>query len=217
MGWHNSFRHVLSRKLSTEELMLWIVVLEKMLESPSDCKEVKPVNPRGNQSWRFVGRTDAEAETPILWPSDEKNWLIGKYLNSGKTEGRRRRVWQRMRWLDGITDSMDISLCKLLEWLTGKPGVLRSMELQRVGYDWATELIIRSLFISLCVCVSCSVVSYSLWSHRLYLTRVLCLWNSPGKNTGVGFHFLIRAPVGEIRIGCFKSKGTMYIYVYLST
>ena len=62
----------------------WTVVLEKTLESPLDCKEIQPVHPKGNQSWIFIGRTDAEAEAPILWPSDEKNWLIWKYPDAGK-------------------------------------------------------------------------------------------------------------------------------------
>ena len=116
-------------------------MLEKTLESPLDCKEIQPVHPKGNESWIFIGRTNVEAETPILWPSDVKNWLLGKTLMLGKIEGRRRKEWQRMRWLDGITNSMDMSLSKLQEWWwTGKPGVLQSMELQRIIHDLATEL-----------------------------------------------------------------------------
>ena len=91
------------------------LVLEKTLESLLDCKEIQSVHPKINQSWIFIGRTDAEAETPILWPPDVKNWLIENTLMLGKIEDRRRSGRQRMRWLDGITDLMDMSLSKFQE------------------------------------------------------------------------------------------------------
>ena len=90
-------------------------MLEKTLESPLDCKEIQPVNPEGNQSWIFIGRTNVEAETAILWSSDAKNWLIRKDPDAVENWRRRRMGRQRMRCLDGITDSMDMSLSKLQE------------------------------------------------------------------------------------------------------
>ena len=75
---------------------LWTVVLEKILENPLDCKEIKLVNPKGNQPWIFIRRTDAEAEAPILWPPDVKSWLTRRDPDAGKTEGKRKRGWQRM-------------------------------------------------------------------------------------------------------------------------
>ena len=91
----------------------WTAVLQKTLEGPLDCKEIQPVNPKGNRSWIFIGKTDAEAETPILWPPDVKNSSSEKTLMLGKIEGRSSRGRQMMTWLDGITNLMNTSLSKL--------------------------------------------------------------------------------------------------------
>ena len=115
------------------------VVLEKTPESPLDCKEIQPVNPKRNQSWIFIGRTDAKAEAPILWPPDANSRLIGKDPDSGKDWRKKEKGQQRMRWLDSITDSVDMNLSKLSD--SGGQGSLAccSPWLQRVRHDLVTE------------------------------------------------------------------------------
>ena len=116
------------------------VVLEKTLESPLDCKEIRPVNPRGNQSWLVIGRTDAGAEAPVLWPPDAKNGLIGKDPDAGKDwrEGEKGTTEDEMvGWHHRLNRYWTSSNWWL--WGTGKPGVLQSMGSQRVRHNWVTE------------------------------------------------------------------------------
>ena len=120
----------------------WVVVLEKTLENPLDSKEIQPVNPKGNQSQIFIGRTDAEAETPVLWSPDVKNWLIGKNPDAGK-------YWRQEK--KGMSEAEMIGMASSTRWTwvwassrswwwTGKPGLLQSMRSPRVRHNWATEL-----------------------------------------------------------------------------
>ena len=124
----------------------WTVVLEKTLKSPLDSKEIQPVHPKGNQSWIFIGRTDAEAETPILWPPDAKSWLICKDPDAEKD-------WRQEE--KGMTEDEMVGWHHRLNghefwvnsgswWWTGRPGVLQSVGSQRVGHKWVTELNWRS-------------------------------------------------------------------------
>ena len=118
----------------------WTVVPEKTLESPLDCKEIKPDNPKGNQPWIFIGRIDAEDEALILWSPDAKSQLTGKDPGAGKDWGQKEKWGQRMRWLDSFTNSVDMNLSKLWEIVKDrKPSVLQSVGLQGVRYYLATE------------------------------------------------------------------------------
>ena len=148
LGYGFSSGHVWMWELDCEESWatknrcFWTVVLEKTLESPLGCKEIQPVHPEGDLSWVFIGRADAEAETPVLWPPHAKSWLIGKDPDAGRDWGQEEK---------GMTEDEMVGWHHLLDgtwvwvnsgswWWTGRRGVLRFMGLQRVGHDRATEL-----------------------------------------------------------------------------
>ena len=120
----------------------WTVMLEKTLESPLDCKEIQPVYPKGNQSWILIGRTDTEAEAPVIWPPDAKSRLTGKDPNAGKDWRQEEKgtaeeeMVGRHHWLNRHESEASSGSW----WWTGKPGELQSMGSQRVGHDWVTEL-----------------------------------------------------------------------------
>ena len=116
----------------------WAVVLEKTLQSPLDCKEIKPVSLKGNQPWVFIGRTDAEGEPPILWM--RRTDSLEKTLIVGKIEGRRRRGWGWDGWMVSLSPWTRVWSSFRSWWWTGKPGVLPFMGSQRIRLDWATEL-----------------------------------------------------------------------------
>ena len=139
-----------------KNLCFWTVVLEKTLESPLDCKEIPPIHPKGNQSWIFIGRTDAEAETPILWPPDVKSWLIWKYTNAGKDWRREEKGQQRMRcWMASPTWWTWVWVGFWGWWWTGKPGVLQSMGSQTDTTEWLNWTECLSQFpykVEICCC-----------------------------------------------------------------
>ena len=120
----------------------WNVVLEKMLDSPLGCSGTQPVHPKGDQSWTFIGWTDAEDETPILWPPNVKNWLTWKDPDAGKDWRREEKGTtedEMVEWHHRLYGH-EFGLDSRSWWWTGRPGMLQSMGLQRVRHDWATEL-----------------------------------------------------------------------------
>ena len=122
-------------------LILGVYIFMKTLESPFDYKEIKPVNPKKYQPWMFIGRTDAEAETPILWAPDLRSWLIGKDPDAGKDwrqEEESSRGWDG--WMASLTWWTWVWVGSGSWWWTGKPGVLQSMGLQWVRHIWVAEL-----------------------------------------------------------------------------
>ena len=149
-GYGFSRSHVWMWELDSKEswaLKNWCfqtVVLEKTLETPLDCKEIQPVQPKGNQSWIFIGRTNAEVDTPILWPPNSKRPWFWKRLKVGG-EGDD-RGWDG--WMASLTQWTWVWVNSGSWWWTGRPGVLQSMGWQRVGHDWATELMALSLNLS---------------------------------------------------------------------
>ena len=139
-----SSSHVWMRDLDYKESWVlknwcfWTVMLKKTIEIPLDCMEIQPVHPKGNQPWIFIGRTDADAETPILWPPDVKNGLIWKNPDTRKDWRHDDRGWDG--WMASLTRWRWVWVGSGSWWWTGKPGILQSMGSQRVRHNWGTEL-----------------------------------------------------------------------------
>ena len=198
-GYGFSSSHVWMWELDCEESWVlknwcfWTVVLEKTLERPLDCKEIRPVHPKGDQSWVFIGGTDVEAETPILWPPDMKSWLIWKDPDDGKDWGQEEK---------GMTEDEMVGWHHRLNehgfgWTPGVGGGQGGLvccnswghKESDMTVNWTeTELnnVIIHMFAKLHIIACCALLSH--FSHVWLFATVwlLCPWDSPGKNTGVG-------------------------------
>ena len=170
----------------------WTVVLEKTLKSPLDCKEIQPVHPEGNQSWMFIGKTDVEAETPVLWPPDAKRWLIWKVPDAGKD-------WRREE--KGIDRGWDGWMASLTQWTwvwvnsrswcwIGRPGVLLFMGSQRVSHDWMTTEL------------NCIAIKYSQLNNctLLCMGMPLFIFKEKLKSLGVDYRYFQMSQHNNISI-----------------
>jgi len=159
--------------LVSKNWCFWTVVLKKTLHSPLDCKEIHPVNPKPNQPWILIGGTDAKAEAPVHRPLGVKSQLIGKTMMLEKIEGKRRRKRQRMRWLDGIKDLMDMNLGKHPEMLRGREAQCAACNGVTKSWRWFSDWATTKRTSKWCVWSSSnliyreSVVSFFPWSLHL--------------------------------------------------
>ena len=159
----------------------WTVVLEKTLESPLDCKVIQPVHPKGNQPWIFIGRTDAEGETPIFWPPDLKSWLICKDPEAGKDWRWEKGITGWDGWMASPTQWTWVWVNSGSWWWTGRPGMLQSMGWQRAGHSWATGLNWTDgwwwwLYFHVLICQLCVLAVQCCYVFCSFSNSIICIF-----------------------------------------